>query len=75
MNPKTKITCRYEARRNSGQVDCRVASNECPFRAICKLPALPVVMTCAWHGALTELPVVTGSHKMSAVTGRKGNAN
>ncbi|MCD4764580.1 MAG: hypothetical protein K8R28_11240 [Desulfobacterales bacterium] len=32
-------------------------------------------LTCAWHGVLTELPVATGSHKMSAVTGRKGNAN
>ena len=31
--------------------------------------------TCAWHDALTELPVLTGSHKTPTVTGRKGNAN
>ena len=30
---------------------------------------------CAWHDALTELPAVAGSHKMPAVTGRKGHAN
>ena len=30
--------------------------------------------SCAWHGAFTELLASAGSHKTSAVTGRKGHA-
>ena len=33
------------------------------------------IFTCAWHDAQSELPVLAGSHKTPAVTGRKGNAN
>ena len=33
------------------------------------------VESCAWHGVLTELPAQAGSHKIPAVTGRKGHAD
>ena len=38
-------------------------------------PACWWSLMCAWHGALTELLAQAGSHKMPAVTGRKGHAN
>ena len=46
-----------------------------PLLGLRKPPAVPVVLTCAWHGILAELLEQSGSNKTFTVTGRKNNAN
>ena len=41
---------------------------------VTQIKSIAEELMCAWHGALTELLAQAGSHKMPAVTGRKGDA-